>query len=196
MTYPSPDRTFALASSSALAASSALAPSFGFRYDARVTRSAPALCVLGCRSGSPALLRRVAVAARAFHLRETEVVVVVACGGRAWGGVVEADDLALRLRGLGVPLNAIVRERCSLDTRDNARFAAALLTRRSLSRVVLVSCAWHLARASMAFRAAGLDVVDTVGAESPDAGPLGRRLRDARERLSSWNDARRMKSPA
>ena len=146
------------------------------------------LCVLGCRSGSPALVRRAKVAAETYSLRGASMV--VACGGRAWNGVVEADDLARRMMDHGVPAEAIVRERCSLDTRDNARFAASLLGRRGVSRVVVITCAWHLPRAERAFRAAGLEV-EGVGVESPPPTLWQRFYRHERERLSSWNDARR-----
>lgn len=115
---------------------------------------------------------------------------VVACGGRAWNGVVEADDLARMMVKQGVPPEAIVRERCSLDTRDNARFAASLLARRGASRVVVITCAWHLPRAERAFRAAGFEV-EGVGVESPPPTLWQRFYRRERERLSSWNDARR-----
>lgn len=118
-------------------------------------------------------------------------MVVVACGGRAWNGRVEADALARMMAEKGVPDDALVRERCSLDTRDNARFAASLLARRGVSQVVLVSCSWHLPRAERLFRAAGLEVVDTVGVE-PLSPTRSRRLYwRAREHLSSWHDARR-----
>jgi uncharacterized SAM-binding protein YcdF (DUF218 family) len=114
----------------------------------------------------------------------------VACGGRSWAGVVEADELARALGAHGVPEASIIRERCSLDTRDNARFAAALLRRRGLFRVIVVTCTWHLPRAERAFRAAGLEV-EGVAVEPPPATLLERLYRRERERLSSWNDARR-----
>ena len=146
------------------------------------------ICVLGCRVGSAALVRRATAARDAFFARGAERI--MACGGRAWGGRVEADALAEMLAEGGVAPGAIVRERCSLDTRDNARFAAALLGRRGLSGVVLVTCAWHLPRAARLFRAAGLDV-EGVAVEVPDATLLSRAYVRARERVSSWQDALR-----
>jgi uncharacterized SAM-binding protein YcdF (DUF218 family) len=146
------------------------------------------VCVLGCRSQSMALARRAEAAVTTYRARGGTLA--VACGGRSWEGVVEADELARRLIAGGVPEESVVRERCSLDTRDNARFAAALLRRRGLSRVVLVTCSWHLPRAERAFRAAGLEV-EGVGAPPPSSTFLERLYRRERERLSSWNDARR-----
>lgn len=146
------------------------------------------VCVLGCRSGSAALSRRAEAALATYHARGA--ILALACGGRSWDGVVEADELSRRLVAGGVPAASVVRERCSLDTRDNARFAATLLTRRGLSRVVLVTCSWHLPRAERAFRAAGLEV-EGVGVEPPPSTWLQRLYRQERERLSSWNDTRR-----
>lgn len=148
----------------------------------------PVVCVLGCRSSSKALARRANAAARTY--RDLGSTVAMACGGRAWDGRVEADELARLMVEDGVPAEAIVRERCSLDTVDNARFAALLLARRGLTRVALVTCAWHLPRAERHFRAMGLDV-QGVGVEPPESTPFQRWYWRHRERLSSWNDARR-----
>lgn len=145
--------------------------------------------MLGCRPTSDALARRVAAGAEAF--RGGDAAFVVACGGRAWEGVVEADAIARGLEAAGVPAGAIVRERCSLDTRDNARFAAALLARRGTFRVSLVTCAWHLARAEGLFRAAGLEVEAGRGVPRPATGRVAATLLRAREAVSTWKDARR-----
>jgi uncharacterized SAM-binding protein YcdF (DUF218 family) len=169
-----------------------LAPARPFRYEdlsVPKTEDLPrVVCVLGCRAGSPTLARRARAAAETY--RALGATLAVACGGRSWNGLVEADALADMLREGGVPAEAIVRERCSLDTRDNARFAAALLDRRGLGRVVVVTCSWHLPRAERAFRAAGLDV-EGVGVEPPAPTLFQRLYWHERERLSSWNDARR-----
>ena len=68
----------------------------------------------------------------------------------------------------GVPAAAVVRERCSLTTRDNARLSAQLLRRRGpLGRVTLVTCEWHMARAAALFRREGLDVQPMPAAAPP-----------------------------
>lgn len=146
------------------------------------------VCVLGCRSGSTTLERRARSGAHAYLTRGATMALV--CGGRSWGGVVEADDLARIMAADGVPAAAIIRERCSLDTRDNARFGAALLRRRGVSRVVLVTCAWHLRRAQALFRAAGIDV-EGVGVEPPAPTFRQRLYWNVRERASRWHDERR-----
>jgi uncharacterized SAM-binding protein YcdF (DUF218 family) len=119
--------------------------------------------VLGCKVSldgegrlAGALAWRVAAAAGAYARRGDADVVVVASGGRRWAGIVEADAMARELARLGVPEGAIVRERCSLSTRDNARFAAAALERRGIARATVVTCAWHLARAVTLFTREGV----------------------------------------
>jgi uncharacterized SAM-binding protein YcdF (DUF218 family) len=115
---------------------------------------------------------------------------VVACGGRAWQGRVEADELARLLEEAGVPAEKIVRERCSLDTFENAKFAAELLRRRGIEHVVVVTCAWHLARATALFRRAGLEV-EGAAVEPPPTSVVRRAYWRVREALSSAKDARR-----
>ncbi|HEY6463027.1 MAG TPA: YdcF family protein, partial [Polyangiaceae bacterium] len=114
-----------------------------------------AIVTLGCRVTldgegrlSGALGRRVRAAAHAYgaYQQQTgEGTLVVASGGRHWDGEVEADAMARELVRLGVPEAAIVRERCSLSTRENARYAAAALARRGIERALVVTCPWHLA---------------------------------------------------
>ena len=53
---------------------------------------------------------------------------------------------------------AFVEDR-SNDTRDNARYSAALLRDAGIRRVYLVSQVWHLPRAAYEFRREGLEVV-------------------------------------
>jgi uncharacterized SAM-binding protein YcdF (DUF218 family) len=130
------------------------------------SRAPAAIVVLGCRVRldtdarlSPgALARRVEMGALTYHRRADARTVIVVSGGRRWGDDVEADAMARELALRGVPEGAIVRERCSLSTRDNARFTAEVLGRRGAHRVVLVTCPWHMARAVVLFSRAGVDV--------------------------------------
>ena len=154
-----------------------------FADGARASTSGPAcLCVLGCRSGSAALARRARAASAAFAERSAPLL--VACGGVAWGGRVEADEIARMLREGGVPEEAIVRERASRDTRENALFAARILRARGHSTVTIVTCSWHLPRATRLFEAAGLHVISGIGVPPPDAGMLRRAYWFARERVA------------
>src|SRR4051812_5966410 len=91
---------------------------------------ADALVVLGCKVGpsgrpGPALARRVATAARAFHAGVAPIV--VASGGRRWGSPIEARAIRDDLVAAGVPAGAVLEELCSLCTYENALFSAALL---------------------------------------------------------------------
>ncbi len=63
-----------------------------------------------------------------------------------------ARELVLR----GVPEQAIVRERCSFSTRENARFTAEILRRRGTDKAAVVTCGWHMARAVVLFSRAGI----------------------------------------
>lgn len=145
------------------------------------------VCVLGCRPGSAALARRVRAARDVFVARQASLV--VACGGRHWNGRVEADELARMLEDGGVPRAAILRERASLDTHGNATHAARLLSARGAGEVVVVTCSWHLPRATKLFQRAGLRVVEGVGAPPPAPTLLSRAWWAARERVSLWKDS-------
>lgn len=144
-----------------------------------------AIVVLGCRvhaggSVRGALARRVERAAVAY--RDGRAARVVVSGGRVWGDAVEADAMAQGLEALGVPAAHIVRERCSMSTKDNARFTARLLGRLGLPRVVVVSCPWHLTRALLLFRREGIQA-EGLGAEPGDAGAWRRLYWSTRERV-------------
>lgn len=113
---------------------------------------------------------------------------MLACGGRRWGGVHEADALARLVQDHGVPPEKILRERESHDTFENAAEAKRILGDQP---VVLVTCTWHLPRARLLFQRAGLEVVDMVGAEPPSPGLLRRAWWYGRERVSTWKDLQR-----
>jgi uncharacterized SAM-binding protein YcdF (DUF218 family) len=152
------------------------------------------VCVLGCRSGSAALARRAQAAGETF--RASSPVVVVACGGLAWGGRVEADELARMLREGGVPEHVILRERASRDTHENAMNAAKILRERGLHEVVVITCSWHLPRARRLFERAGLRVVGGVGVPPPDPSVFARVWWAARERVAFAKDlVRRVDMP-
>lgn len=150
-----------------------------------VPRQPIAVVVLGCRVGSAAAAHRVRAGAEALHVLRGELV--VASGGRAWGGVVEADAMARALEAEGVRPGAIVREGCSLSTRENAAYSARALARRGAYRAVVVTCAWHLPRALRAFRAAGV-TADGWPAHGPAPGIGRRAYHGAREAVARWLD--------
>jgi uncharacterized SAM-binding protein YcdF (DUF218 family) len=151
-----------------------------------------AIVVLGCGVAfdaegrlTGALGRRVATAAAIHARRGDGETVVVASGGRRWSGRVEADAMARELLLRGVPERAVVRERCSLSTADNARFATAALARRGIAEAAVVTCAWHLPRAVALFERRGLRV-EGVPAPGGEARWIRRVWRWGRERVLGW----------
>jgi len=68
----------------------------------------------------------------------------------------EAEAAGRLWQSLGVPKQRIVLEKESLDTRMNASGVAALIKGK---RVVLVTSAFHMPRAMLAFQKAGMDAV-------------------------------------
>src|SRR5690606_16349434 len=83
---------------------------------------------------------------------------VVMSGGRQWGTIREADAMLERWRALGLDPQPVLLEHDSLTTRGNAHCSAALLRRRQLTRVGIVTCDFHLPRALRYFGAEGLVV--------------------------------------
>lgn len=127
--------------------------------------SVEAIVVLGGRlrfgEGGRLTGRMVGAVARRAHgaaslYRERGGGIVVASGGCAWDGVVEADAIAEELRLLGVRREDIVRERLSISTSDNARYVAIALMKRGIDRAVVVTCDWHVPRAVRAFEREGI----------------------------------------
>lgn len=104
----------------------------------------------GHAAPSDSTLQRLAYGAAVA--RATQLPVLVS------GGTPEAETMQWFLEQVfGVAV--AWREANSRDTHENARFAAAILERQQISRIVLVTGSLHMARAVAEFRAAGLQVV-------------------------------------
>jgi len=124
---------------------------------------AEAIVVLGNRPPrdaegrvAPETARRVAHGV-ALYRRGLAPTLLMA-GGPAPGGGTEADVMAAHARALGVPTDAIRRERRSRDTSENARNAVASLCGGRpgcAPRVLVVTSPYHLRRALRLFRCAG-----------------------------------------
>lgn len=86
----------------------------------------------------------------------------------------EARALATQLREWGIADDRIVVEDKARNTRENAVYAAAIVRARGLSKVVIVTSAFHMPRAIACFEAVGLPV-DTlmVDYRTPRSTPLG-----------------------
>jgi uncharacterized SAM-binding protein YcdF (DUF218 family) len=149
------------------------------------------LVLLGCRVVGPAALsspaqRRALRAAAAFRSGLTQHV--LACGGKAWGGVRESDALYAFLIAQGVSASALERESQSNSTRENARYAAQLLLPRGISKIWVVTCDWHMPRALRCFAGAGFDA-EPLPALSPAIAMGATFLRAGRERVCLALDA-------
>lgn len=121
---------------------------------------------------------RVLEAARLW--REGRAPRVVACGGSLDGTPPEANDLATLLRFLGVAPEAILEDRRSRTTRENAVEAKRLLEPLAAPRILLVTSALHMPRAAALFRGHGFEVVpaptDWLVVEKDPRSRLGRAL--------------------
>ena len=114
-----------------------------------------AIVVLGCRVPAQGSLRGAAarrVARAALAYAQGVAPVVIASGGKAWGGTLEACAMTDELVRLGVPRRHILREERSISTLQNARFVARMAGERLLGQLAVVTCDWHMQRALAAFR--------------------------------------------
>jgi uncharacterized SAM-binding protein YcdF (DUF218 family) len=103
---------------------------------------------------------RVLEAARLW--REGRAPRVVTTGGRFDASErprTQASETAELLGFLGVPSEAIVEERRSRNTRENAVEARAVLEPLGVRRILLVTSALHMQRAAALFRAQGFEVI-------------------------------------
>lgn len=120
---------------------------------------------MGCPSSSR-LRRRVNRAVELFR-RGLAPALVLSGGGR--GSTAEAEIMRRCALARGVPESALLVEPYSRDTLGNARETARLLCARGWRRVILVSDATHLPRATLLFHLAGVDVVGRSGVSSSSA---------------------------
>lgn len=105
---------------------------------------------------TPILDERIATAARLFQAGAAPRV--VATGGVTHGAPrAEAEAIAEGLVAAGVPRDAILVERASLRTIDNARLTAQLLAPLGAHRIWIVTQPFHGRRAARLFRDAGFD---------------------------------------
>jgi uncharacterized SAM-binding protein YcdF (DUF218 family) len=107
------------------------------------------------RAGPLTLQREAAGAALA---RRTHLPVLVSGGVLRPDAPSLASTMAASLRDdFAMPVRW--QEDASVDTWQNARFSAALLRAQGVTRVYVVTHAWHMRRALVAFRRAGLAAV-------------------------------------
>ena len=114
-------------------------------------------------------------------LRADKARMVLLSGGlitRQPGEPSEAERLADYLREEGIAAERIAVESRSRNTRENAVESAKIVAERGWRRLLLVTSAWHAARAAGCFRAVGLTpdvlVVDHHATDGSDQGLLPR----------------------
>jgi uncharacterized SAM-binding protein YcdF (DUF218 family) len=94
----------------------------------------------------------------AVRLSKTLPVPIIVTGGRvhADNEIAEATVIKRFLTDLGVPANRIIEEDRARDTSENARLAAIICRQKGFSRPILLTAAYHLKRAMLAFEVAGM----------------------------------------
>jgi uncharacterized SAM-binding protein YcdF (DUF218 family) len=84
---------------------------------------------------------------------------VIMSGGRAWEGITEAAAMAAWWSNQVMLTGQLLLESKSMTTRQNAYWVARLCEREGFRRVALVTCDFHMPRATQLFLAQGLEVV-------------------------------------
>lgn len=102
-------------------------------------------------------LERVSAAAL---LQKKSGLSVIVSGGPVFSAIVEADAAGAYLEELGVPGKAIIKEKTSRDTAENAAFIRKLCLERGYKKIILLTSAYHMPRAVYLFKRAGFaDIV-------------------------------------
>ena len=102
---------------------------------------------------------RVWFGARLYHAGKAPLVVLSGGSDPRASATTEAEASVPLIRDLGVPAQALLLERESRDTLQNARFTAPLLRERGIRRILLVTSALHMPRAMAKFQAEGFEVL-------------------------------------
>ncbi len=171
--------------------------------------SAPVAVVLGGGIAAPKLPHRLApdlndasdrawYAARLFRAGKVKSILLSGGVDSRVGGLAEAESMAIFLRDLGVPKSALILEKTSLNTRQNAAQVKETLGKQGIDHILLVTSAAHMPRAIGHFRAQGLRVtpaatdhrsVDTswdIRKLLPDAGALQNSGNAIKEWVGFW----------
>ena len=109
-----------------------------------------------------ATVDRIWHAARLYQAGKAPIIIVSGGfrGGRRGPGRLQPADAArVLLLSLGVPESAILTEKRSRTTRQNALYTAEIAAERGLRQVLLTTSAWHMPRAEATFRQLKLAVV-------------------------------------
>lgn len=110
---------------------------------------------------SPTLSRRINCAASLWRVDPSLKIIV--SGGVGHHPPSEAEMMRRLLCKQGVPASSIILEDRSTNTLENAIFSAALMREHGLTHAIIVTDGYHMARAWLSFRHAGV-VVSMVSA--------------------------------
>jgi len=113
---------------------------------------------------------RVWFASQLFQAKKAPLILLA--GGLTPEGSLytEAEAMRLLLLALGVPNKAIVLEKISLNTHQNATLSYRLLHQRGINHILLVTSAIHMKRAEIEFKRQGFEV--TPAATDYDIEPM------------------------
>lgn len=127
---------------------------FEFLHSQAVFKQADAIVVLG---GGENTLERLRSAA--LLQKDTGKPILVSGGGPLTQAGSETEAMqSILIKDFNVPVKWV--EASSKTTYDNAINSARLLRGKNIHTIFLVTDAWHMPRASFAFRKAGLEVVE------------------------------------
>src|SRR5690554_392802 len=119
---------------------------------------------------------RVWHAARLFHASKAPLVLLTGGSDPSHSAASESEAMGQFMRDLGVPGQAMVLENRSRNTSQNAEYSAEILAGHGISRILLVTSAYHMPRARRLFEAQGLEVVPVATDHEVLSRPLWRNL--------------------
>ncbi|MEP1473101.1 MAG: YdcF family protein [Halieaceae bacterium] len=88
-------------------------------------------------------------------------LIILSGGSRSWEAP-ESVLMAEILQLMGIPEEAIIEERVSRNTLQNARYTNEVLAKNGIKRVILVTSAFHMRRAETMFRLQGIEIVPSA----------------------------------
>ncbi|TGL59348.1 YdcF family protein [Leptospira ognonensis] len=104
---------------------------------------------------------RLVDAVRIYKAKKAKKILFTGGSGSLFAGEIREADLAEKIiLGLGVPKSDLLLERESRNTRDNAVASANIIKTNHLSKMILVTSAFHMKRAEALFQKEGLDFIN------------------------------------
>ena len=91
--------------------------------------------------------------------RRLQVPVIVSGGRLVQENPPEAEIVGRILRDMGIPGKYLIEEGRSKDTGENSRYVKKVMEKKGFKRPVLITSAYHLRRAVLNFREAGIGVI-------------------------------------